>query len=250
MASPLDSSSDKGFWHGYLAVYEGHLRGRDVASIAEFGVFKGQSIRWLRNLFPKATIHGADILEPQPEWPQGPDVHYHRIDQADRRQVKEFFQSRAFDLVIEDGSHVPLHQAHCLVEGLKAVVPGGLYILEDVHTSHPRHPMYKRAKGHFGRRIGTALSTLLAIDHLKRTGIEMTEHAASALAKGSYFTSAEVMDLFTQIGRLSLYRRAHLPDRCYSCGSVDYDYRSYRCLCGVGVFQDADSMSYLIEKRA
>jgi hypothetical protein len=59
--------SDKIFWHGYIPFYETFFEGRAFERIAEFGVYKGRSIRWLLQRFPDASIHGADILPIQAE---------------------------------------------------------------------------------------------------------------------------------------------------------------------------------------
>jgi hypothetical protein len=80
---PKESAlSDKIFWHGYIPFYESFFVGRDFHSIAEFGVYKGRSIRWLLARFPSATIYGADILPLQAEWPVDPRFHFKRLDQA------------------------------------------------------------------------------------------------------------------------------------------------------------------------
>ena len=72
-----------------------------------------------------------------------------------------------FDLVIEDGSHHPIHQRNCLVETLPHVREGGLYILEDIHTAHPAHALYRwMGRDHV---IGP-LHLLLALEHLQAIG--------------------------------------------------------------------------------
>ena len=52
----LLSHSDKSFWHGYLSFYESHLPRNIEGLIVEFGVFKGNSIRWLSQKYPEAKI--------------------------------------------------------------------------------------------------------------------------------------------------------------------------------------------------
>jgi hypothetical protein len=53
------------------------------------------------------------------------------------------------DLIIEDGSHVPRHQADCLRFGFSALNPGGIYLLEDIHTSYG--PILRRRQSLIGR---------------------------------------------------------------------------------------------------
>ena len=49
--------SDKIFWHGYIPFYETFFAGRTFQHIAEFGVYKGRSIRWLLHPFMALTYY-------------------------------------------------------------------------------------------------------------------------------------------------------------------------------------------------
>ena len=249
MATTAIQQSDKFYWHGYIQFYESHIRDLPVKSIVEMGVLRGNSIRWLIERFPQAKIYGLDILDVQPEWPVDARVTYQNVDQSDRNQLKAFFIGKQFDLVIEDGSHLPAHQVNSLVEGFGSVTPGGIYILEDIQTSLPVHDYFKSTgMESAGVLKGTALTCLLAIEHIKRIGGALDDRAASLIAQNSLFTKTEVMELFRSIDSLFLYRRPHLPDRCYRCGSSEYNYNAYKCTCGVNIFEEADSMSFLIRK--
>lgn len=251
----LLDTSDKVFWHNYLGFYERFFEGRDLRQIAEFGVFRGNSIRWLLERFPDATIYGADILPPQPSWPQDPRFHFTQLDQGDLKAVRGFLQQTPFDLIIEDGSHYPEHQVLCLLEGLKALAPGGLYLLEDIHTSHPHYshsrfqsnPIYRHFKA-MGRK-GNALTVLLALQHYQRIGTEVTEEVAGRIAHNAIVSPEEVLFLAENLGLIELYRRSNLPDFCYKCNATDFDYSSLRCVCGVPLFSDSDSMSFALIKR-
>lgn len=244
--------SDKFYWHGYIPFYESFFGDRDFKHIAEFGIFKGDSIRWLLQRFPNSQIFGADILPLQPAWPVDEHFHFQQLDQSSRDQIRDFLSRKSFDLIIEDGSHIPKHQVNCLVEGMRLLQNGGIYILEDVQTSLPHHPIHYR-KGWLGPRKvdvpGNALSVLLAIDHYQRIGRPMTTEMAVAVAAGSLMTPDEVWELAGAIASIHLYRRTHLPDHCHACGSTDFNFSDYRCTCGQPIFADTDSMSFVILKR-
>jgi hypothetical protein len=178
VSSPLLCSSDKSFWHGYIDFYEPYLPQNILGNIVEFGVFNGHSIQWLMERYPHANIVGVDILPTQAEWPQAPQVRYVQLDQGSEKQIASFFAGiPAPALIIEDGSHIPEHQSRCLKHGLKKLTPGGTYILEDIHTSHPEHILFKREFGSRSimERIGlkpikpaqTSLSILLAVEHIR-----------------------------------------------------------------------------------
>ena len=257
--------SDKTFWHGYISFYERFFAQRTFHNIAEFGVYKGNSIRWLLARFPQSTIYGADIIPVQPEWPVDSRFRFTRLDQGVPEDVRNFLGQSRFDLIIEDGSHQPQHQITCLIEGLTVLNPNGVYILEDIGTSRADHYWWtsdvfkphwwkfsKMRKYRLMKRQlskGNALHALLGIDHFKRVGTAIDESVASTIADNSMLTSAEIMKLSSQIESIHLYRRTHLPDYCANCGSKVYDFSKLRCVCGQPIFSDADSMAFLIIKR-
>jgi hypothetical protein len=244
------AETDKIFWHRYLDAYEPAFRSLgDVADVLEFGVLDGRSIEWLRRRFPKARIVGVDIAAPNAAWPRGDRIEYVSADQGDRRRIRAMFEElgRRYDVIIDDGSHVPAHQAACLLESFPFVRDGGLYILEDIHTSHPDNPDFKSYSV-----PGTAncLHVLLAMQHLKDRSEPLTDEIASSLASPEFFTPRDLADLFEATGDLRLYKRTALPLRCYRCGSSAFDYKRWQCRCGVALYGAADSMSFLIRKAS
>lgn len=259
--------SDKVFWHGYMDFYESFLPKHIDDLVVEFGVLKGASIRWLLERYPEANIVGVDILPVQNEWPQGERVRYKQLDQGSEQEVIDFFEEiEAPSLIIEDGSHIPMHQSVCLKHGLNKLKPGGLYILEDIHTSHPQHSLYQtefilnqrflgRLKQKLFRREyvqgkQTALSVLLALEQIQRRGKEqLSRQELDLLSKGSHFSEADIELMNTQIKSIHVYKRATFPSACYVCGNTVFDYHNFKCTCGVKLLETADSMSILIVKN-
>lgn len=269
MISPLVQQSDKFFWHGYVDFYESRLPKNIDGDIVEFGVFKGNSIRWLLERYPDARhIYGVDILPYQESWPVDKRVSYKQVDQNSEAQVQGFLKTiPAPDLIIEDGSHIPAHQSRCLKHGMAALKPGGLYVLEDIQTSLPSHPLYINEfsllkQVYRGVRSGmsltrlmanlrgpkaTSLSLLLALEQVRRRGRDSLDpEGLDLLSGGGHFTREEIMHLDQQIAQVYVYKRATFPTACHSCGSTVFDYHSYRCKCGVGVLDLADSMAVVI----
>lgn len=254
--------SDKIFWHGYIPFYESFFTGREFHSIAEFGVYKGRSIRWLLARFPDALIYGADILPIQEEWPVDPRFHFTRLDQASRDQIRQFLGQSRHDLIIEDGSHQPQHQINCLIEGLDALGSNGIYILEDVETSFPNHPWWNK-KLHWWklreRRLlreqqrivsyGNALHLLLALDHYKHIGVAVDDGVVSQIAINSLLSKEEIKRIASQIESIHLYRRTRLPDYCHDCGAKHFEYSKLQCVCGQEIFGNNESMSFIIIKK-
>lgn len=253
--SPLLQESDKSFWHGYTDFYRQHLPRVVDGGIVEFGVFHGNSIRWLMEQYPQARITGVDILPTQPDWPVDRRVEYRRVDQSSDPQVTDLFRSiERPSLIIEDGSHIPSHQARCLRLGLPQLQPGGTYVLEDIHTAHPAHDLYQEecTRAGFGRpqqNRPTVLSLLLCLEHLLRVGETFGPSQIQQFATQDFMGAQDLLDIAQRIQRIHLYRRSTLPTRCYACASTDFDYTSYRCRCGADLMKVADSMTAVIQVR-
>jgi len=239
--------SDKSYWHRYLEFYEQQLRDITCESVLEFGVWRGASIRWLRERFPAARLFGCDIMEQQPDWPRDERIRYLRADQGQPAQLDSIFNTidRRLDLVIDDGSHIPLHQRNCLMAALPHMNAGSRYILEDIHTSHPDHPYFRRAKPWFGNLVGV-LHVLLALEHLKARAAALDPGALTALSRRSLFTAADIGVLFESVRSVSFYKRACLPIRCFRCETSNFDFGRLRCSCGVDLYSSSDSMSAVI----
>jgi hypothetical protein len=117
------------------------------------------------------------------------------------------------------------------------------------HTSHPAYSLYRQAFSSGDGTGATALSVLLALDHVKRIGAVLTEQDCSAIAADGWLDAEGVRYLHEHVDGIHLYRRSHLPAACYRCGETRFDYRRMRCRCGVELFGEADSMSVVLRKR-
>jgi len=57
-------------------------------------------------------------------------------DQSKEETMDALCGNGPFDIIVDDGSHVPSHVIFSMVHLLPCLVPGGLYIIEDVETSY------------------------------------------------------------------------------------------------------------------
>lgn len=231
--------SDKLYWHRYIPEYERLVFSQiNPTRILEFGVDQGASIMWLTMRFPKAKIIGVDILPTQPTWPKFANVSYVELDQGDREAVKRVVNAHQYDLIIEDGSHLPEHQSNCLIEGLQGLKAGGFYILEDAHTSYPR----------ISTRKTNAFHLLLAIQNIKDLR-QPLDRLKNGLYQWSHFTEEEVKYAFERIDTIHLYKRTSLPLSCYNCGGSKFDYSLLTCQCGIDLYENYDSMSFMVKVK-
>jgi SAM-dependent methyltransferase len=123
--------------HAYLNTYERYLAPmRDhPVRLLELGIFNGASLRVWRDYFTQGKIVGCDL-------------HGDRRQHADERIAVEigdcgsaaFLNSVAekhgpFDVIIDDASHIWKHQQVAFTTLFDHLRPGGVFIIEDLHTS-------------------------------------------------------------------------------------------------------------------
>lgn len=99
----------------------------------EIGINRGSSLRLWKEYFPFAFTHGADIGFSD----EGDRYKVHKVDQS---KVEDLFRLSAevqeTFFIIDDGSHIPEHQLLSLdILFVNALIPGGIYIIEDVEVS-------------------------------------------------------------------------------------------------------------------
>lgn len=141
-------------WLHYLPIYDEHFgpyRGRDFRFL-EIGVFKGGSLEmWRRYFGQKATIFGIDIDPACAKYVDPPNQV--RIgSQADLPFLLSVVSEMgAPDVILDDGSHIGWHQAASFTALFPLLKDGGLYVIEDLHTS-----FWTNWGGGF-RRKGTAI---------------------------------------------------------------------------------------------
>ena len=126
--------------HGFTEIYERFFLPLkyERSRICEIGIEKGGSLAVWREYFPKAVIFGIDIVDCS-EYAQK-RVKTFVADQSRRSQLQSFIKTSGgqFDIIIDDGGHTMIQQQISLGFLFKHVKPGGLYVVEDVHTSLPR----------------------------------------------------------------------------------------------------------------
>lgn len=128
-------------WMSYLLAYDRHLSRYCGTSFAmlEIGVFRGGSLELWREYFgPQATLFGVDI-DPQCAGRVSAPNEVRIGSQADPAFLLDVVREMgALDVVLDDGSHVAEHQWATFETLFPHLPVGGLYIIEDLHTSYWR----------------------------------------------------------------------------------------------------------------
>ena len=106
----------------------------NVEKFVEVGIDKGGSLELWRDYFKNATVYGLDInigVNINPE-----RIELKQLDQSNIEHLKEFAQEHTeIDVIMDDGSHKMYDQQITLATLFKSLKPGGIYVLEDLHTS-------------------------------------------------------------------------------------------------------------------
>lgn len=126
-------------YHGYTSVYErkfAPLRS-DTTRLLELGIAKGLSLRMWRDYFPRALVVGVDI-DPSTAFNEERIVTTIGND-ADPSIASTVGLWGPFDIVIDDGGHQMVEQQANWRLYFPMVRAGGIYVIEDLHTSYWRN---------------------------------------------------------------------------------------------------------------
>jgi predicted O-methyltransferase YrrM len=125
----------------FTAVYDGllsHVREQRLR-VLEIGLYNGGSLRMWRDYLPNATLHGIDIdprtLAYQEEVPNS---QVRLVDQADAHALDAFVAELGgnYDFILDDGGHTMEQQIVSFEVLWPQVMPGGVYVIEDLGTSY------------------------------------------------------------------------------------------------------------------
>jgi trans-aconitate methyltransferase len=141
-----DKAGQRQLLHAYEEYFE-PIRAMELVFL-EIGVLGGASLRMWREYFPRAQIFGIDV---------NPEAEAHADDritvligsQSDARFLDTALERTGRpDIVLDDGSHYARDQTTTLLHLWRHVKPGGIYVVEDLHTSYmPGYNMRWREGG-------------------------------------------------------------------------------------------------------
>lgn len=117
--------------HNYLPLYHRHFQDvrLEVRKVLEIGVQTDHSVNMWQDYFPNAEIHGIDI-DPECKKFERDRIRIHTGDQGDQKFLATLPQD--FDIIIDDGSHIPQHQVGCFLYLFPYHLKDrGIYVVED-----------------------------------------------------------------------------------------------------------------------
>jgi cephalosporin hydroxylase len=191
-------------WPHYLPIYESVLGclPPDIRFL-ELGVFKGGSMKLWREFFgPDATIFGIDV-DPDCKQHDGKYGSVRIGSQDDGEFLRSVVQEMGkVDVILDDGSHVARHQRASFEILFPLLEDGGLYVIEDTHTSY--WPSY----GGGLRRRGTAIEFVKdKIDamhrHYRKAGTNNSEDIPE-IESIQFFDSIIVIKKKRQLARVTV----------------------------------------------
>jgi hypothetical protein len=95
----------------------------------------GESLNAWQLYFPFAQIIGCDLYDKR-RLARG-RIKIYQLDQSSEDQLEVLRNSeKAFDIVIDDASHISAHQVLTFERLYPALREGGIYVIEDVQTSY------------------------------------------------------------------------------------------------------------------
>jgi hypothetical protein len=128
-------------WEHYFDIYEKHFlkfkNSPTPITVLEIGVLNGGSLQmWQKYFGPNATIVGIDIYDDCKKF-EKENIKIRIGSQADKIFLKELTKEfPQIDVLIDDGSHRVLHQIITFEYLFKFIKLGGVYLVEDTHTSY------------------------------------------------------------------------------------------------------------------
>lgn len=170
--------TDKWNAHHYTPHYHRLFKDRrnEVKKVLEIGIgdltmvnptgapyVPGASLRMWEEYFPNAEIYALDI-NPKLLINRG-RIHSTFCDQSNIEYLSAVIPwlGKDFDLIVDDGSHWPEHQALTALTFLPLLAQNGFYVIEDVNT-FPSHAHWRDTLGRLVYEVTVNITTIRCSD--------------------------------------------------------------------------------------
>ena len=220
-------NTDKATFHNYTGFYNEYFKTvrNEKLTILEIGILNGNSLLTLQEYFPNAEIHAVDIV-PKSVKEYGSRIHTYLCSQVDEDKLNELFSDMEFDIIVDDGSHLTLHQLQSFGFLFKKLKSGGLYVCEDLHTS--LHKNYIN-------------STTIPLDIFKNYDGKKLEIPEISTEDNEYINE--------HIKEINVYKREVNAYMCYACNTVcNHEYEKCKS-CNIDLSPENSSYTSIIVKK-
>lgn len=186
-------------WLPYFKVYDRYFNQfvAKNANILEIGIENGGSLKLWHEFFENANIYGIDINKDVKKLNLDFAASIDIGDQADNEFWKMYLEKNIkFDVIIDDGGHGMHQQLTSLIHLFPNLNEGGVYLIEDTHTSY-----WKEYGGGFRNpdsiiEIVKGLVEFLHITHLDKqcTAPELITKTFAGLSSVHFYDSIIVLE--------------------------------------------------------
>ena len=121
--------------HNFCNKYEFFLKEfkEEAFNMIELGVFRGASLSMWARFFPNANVIGVDINKDCKKYERDNiKVLIRDLSKDDSLSELKSYNPK---IIVDDASHVWSHQINAFIELFPILAIGGVYIIEDIHTS-------------------------------------------------------------------------------------------------------------------
>lgn len=196
--------TDKATDHNFTDKYDQVLSKfrNDPVNFLEIGVYGGASVKMWKEYFQNGTIYALDIEDKK---------HFEEdrividiADQGKRDVITNVFSGKEFDIILDDGGHRMDQQQISLSCLLPRVKSGGIFIIEDLHTSYL--PDYWGAYNH--PKDNSTLRMLMEMSTRRFTDMKY------------YISLEEIKNICNQIKTIEIFFNNRLDGAHSSCTAI------------------------------
>lgn len=143
-----DKGTEHGAKHSFSEFYDDHLNHlrENKLNLLEIGVDNGFSLKMWEEYFKNSNILGLDVDDKS--YLNTDRIFCKKLDQSNQQDLDNFVLncSTKFDIIIDDGSHHMLDQQITFGSLFPLLNSGGIFIIEDLHTSLLNNGLYMYGK--------------------------------------------------------------------------------------------------------
>jgi hypothetical protein len=182
----IKHDTDKATGHMFTEFYEDYVSKYKNPNLLEIGIHKGGSLKMWEEYFGSPFIVAIDIEEKTQY--ETANIKTIKADQGNPSELLKCLDlCKEYQVIVDDGSHLIGHQISALAHLFPHLSSGGVYFLEDLHTSFA------------GPSFNPANDMVTAYDFLYRLGRSME-------IETPYASSEQINYLIENIADIKIFR--------------------------------------------